>query len=82
MARNADLWAEENNIPQTKKTKSNQLRAGGVTQSGITSDLDQFAEPTAEPDSPQPGEAQPGQPGQTPGGGATTPGGTGGGGTV
>ena len=80
MARNADLWAEENNIPQKKQTKTNQLRQGGVTQSGIGSDLDQFEEPTADPDAPEPGSPQPGQPGQTPGG--QTPGGTGGGGQV
>ena len=80
MARNADLWAEENNVPQKKQTKSNQLRGGGITQSGISSDLDQFEEPTAEPDAPAPGSPQPGQPGQTPGG--QTPGGTGGGGQV
>ena len=82
MARNADLWAEENNVPQGKKTKSNQLRSGGVTQAGIQSDLDQFAEPTAEPESPNPEAPAGGQPGQTPGGGGTTPGGTGGGGQV
>jgi len=78
MARNAELWAEENNVPQKKQSKSNELRGGGVTQSGITSDLDQFEEPTADPDAPEPGSPQPGQPGQTPGG--QTPGGTGGGG--
>ena len=82
MARNAELWAEENNVPQKKQTKSNQLRSAGVTQSGITGDLDQFEEPTADAESPEPGGAQPGQPGQTPGGGGTTPGGTGGGGQV
>ena len=85
LARNADLWAEENNVPQKKQTKTNQLRTGGVTQSGISSDLDQFEEPTADTDAPEPGGAQPGQPGQTPGGqggGGTTPGGTGGGGQV
>ena len=82
MARNAELWAEENNIPQGKKTKSNQLRAAGVTQSGITSDLDQFEEPTADAESPEPAGTQPGQPGTTPGGGGQTPGGTGGGGQV
>ena len=83
MARNAELWAEENNVPQKKQTKSNQLRGAGVTQSGIAGDLDQFEEPTAETDAPQPGAAQPGEPGQTPGGqggGGTTPGGQGGGG--
>jgi hypothetical protein len=80
MARNADLWAEENNVPQKKQTKNNELRAGGVTQSGISSDLDQFEEPTADPEAPEPGSPQPGQPGQTPGG--QTPGGTGGGGQV
>ena len=78
MARNAELWAEENNVPQKKQTKNNELRSGGVTQSGITSDLDQFEEPTAEPDAPEPGAPQPGMPGQTPGG----TGGTGGGGQV
>ena len=85
LARNADLWAEENNVPQKKQTKTNQLRAGGVTQSGISSDLDQFEEPTADAEAPEPGSPQPGQPGQTPGGqggGGTTPGGTGGGGQV
>jgi len=80
MARNAELWAEENNVPQKKQSKSNELRGGGVTQSGITSDLDQFEEPTADPDAPEPGSPQPGGPGQTPGG--QTPGGTGGGGQV
>ena len=80
MARNAELWAEENNVPQKKQSKANELRAGGVTQSGISSDLDQFEEPTADPESPEPGSPQPGQPGQTPGG--QTPGGTGGGGQV
>jgi len=78
MARNAELWAEENNVPQKKQTKNNELRAGGVTQSGISSDLDQFEEPTADADAPEPGAVQPGQPGQTPGG----TGGTGGGGQV
>jgi len=80
MARNATLWAEENNVPQKKQTKSNELRSGGVTQSGIAGDLDQFEEPTADPEAPEPGSPQPGQPGQTPGG--QTPGGTGGGGQV
>ena len=76
MARNAELWAEENNVPQKKKSKQNELRAGGVTQSGISSDLDQFEEPTAEPEAPAPGQPAPGTPGTTPGGAA---GGTGGG---
>ena len=76
MARNAELWAEENNVPQKKKSKQNELRAGGVTQSGISSDLDQFEEPTAEPEAPAPGQPTPGAPGTTPGGAA---GGTGGG---
>ena len=80
LARNAELWAEENNVPQKKSSKSNELRSGGVTQSGISSDLDQFEEPTADPEAPEPGSPQPGQPGQTPGG--QTPGGTGGGGQV
>jgi hypothetical protein len=86
MARNADLWAEENNIPQRKQSKNAQLRSGGVSKAGITSDLDQFEEPTAELGTPEPG--QPGQtpagtraPGQTPGGGGTIPGGGTGGGT-
>jgi hypothetical protein len=85
MARNAELWAEENNVPQKKQTKSNQLRSAGVTQAGIAGDLDQFEDPTAEPEAPGPDSPQPGQPGQTPGGqggGGTTPGGTGGGGQV
>jgi len=85
MARNAELWAEENNVPQKKQTKSNQLRSAGITQSGISGDLDQFEEPTADAEAPEPGGAQPGQPGQTPGGqggGGTTPGGQGGGGLV
>tara|TARA_B100001057_G_scaffold500796_1_gene617879 strand:- start:950 stop:2647 length:1698 start_codon:yes stop_codon:yes gene_type:complete len=70
MARNADLWAEENAIPQNKQTKGQQLRAGGVTAGGVQTDLDQFEEPTAEPDAPEPGGAgntpQGGTPGQTP----------------
>jgi hypothetical protein len=79
MARNADLWAEENNIPKKKQSKATQMRAGGVSQAGITSDLDQFEEPTADPEAPQPGQPGPGAPGTTPGGGGTVPGGTGGG---
>ena len=57
-------------MPQKKQTKNNELRAGGVTQSGISSDLDQFEEPTADPEAPEPGAPGPGAPGQTPGGGA------------
>ena len=64
-------------MPQKKQSRSNELRQGGVTQSGISADLDQFEEPTADPDAPTPESPQPGQPGQTPGG--QTPGGTGGG---
>ncbi len=85
MARNADLWAEENNIPQRKQSKNAQLRSGGVSKAGITSDLDQFEEPTADPEAPEPGASgQPGPsvPGQTPGGGGAIPGGTGGGTTI
>ena len=66
-------------MPQKKSTKSNQLRTGGVTQSGISSDLDQFEEPTADAEAPNPAGAQPGTPGTTPGG--STGGGTGQGGT-
>jgi hypothetical protein len=70
MAKNADLWAEENAVPQNKQTKGQQLRAGGVTAGGVQTDLDQFEEPTAEPDAPEPGGAgntpQGGTPGQTP----------------
>ena len=79
MARNADLWAEENNVPQKKQSKNNELRTGGVTQSGIAGDLDQFEEPTAEPEAPGPDTTGGGGPGQTPGGGGAIPGGTGGG---
>ena len=75
MARNADLWAEENAVPQKKQSKATQLRAGGITQGGITSDLDQFENPEAPDDAP-PAE---GTPGQTPPAGGGTPGGTGGG---
>ena len=82
MARNAELWAEENNVPQRKQTKNAQLRSGGVTQSGIAGDLDQFEEPNAEPDAPGPDTTGGGGPGQTPGGGGAIPGGTGGGGQV
>ena len=82
MAQNSDLWAEENAVPKKKQTKNQQLRSGGVTQSGISGDLDQFAEPTADPEVPNPDQGGPGAPGQTPGGGGTAPGGTGGGGQV
>jgi hypothetical protein len=82
MVQNSDLWGEENNIPKKKQSKQAQLRTGGVSQSGITSDLDQFEEPTADPEAPTPGTPGPGAPGTTPGGGGTAPaGGTGGGGT-
>ena len=69
-------------MPQGKKTKANQLRGAGVTQAGIASDLDQFEEPTADPEAPAPEAQGTGTPGQTPGGGGTVPGGTGGGGAV
>jgi len=82
MARNAELWAEENNVPQKKSSKANQLRGGGVTQSGISSDLDQFEEPVADPEAPEPGGAQPGTPGTTPGGAAGGGSGQGGSGQV
>ena len=79
MSENASQWAEENAVKQKQPTKTAELRQGGVTQAGIAGDLDQFAEPTAEPDSPEPGAPGAGAPGQTPGGGGTIPGGTGGG---
>ena len=83
MARNADLWAEESNIPQKKQSKATQLRGGGITQAGVTQDLDQFEEPTAEPEAPEPGTGPgtPGTPGATPGGGGAVPG-AGGKGTI
>ena len=46
-----------------KQSKNAQLEAGGVSQSGITSDLDQFEEPTADPETPEPGAPGPGAPG-------------------
>ena len=82
MAKNADLWAEENNIPQRKQSKNAQLRSGGVSKAGITSDLDQFEEPTADPEAPNPEQPGPSVPGQTPGGGGAVPSKTGGGGTT
>ena len=82
MAKNADLWAEENNIPQRKQSKNAQLRSGGVSKAGISSDLDQFEEPTADPEAPNPEQPGPSVPGQTPGGGGAVPGKTGGGGTT
>jgi hypothetical protein len=83
MAQNSQLWAEENNVAQKKQTKSTQMRTAGVSQAGIQADLDQFAEPEASPDSPQP-ESQSGTPGATgPTGNTGTPGTTpGGGGTT
>ncbi len=81
MARNSDMWAEENAVPKKKQTKNQQLRSGGVSQAGISSDLDQFEEPTPDADAPNP-EGGADTPGTTPGGGGTIPGGTGGGGTI
>ena len=74
MARNAELWAQENDVAQKKQTKSTQMRTAGVSQAGIQSDLDQFEEPTPEPGAPDPAEPGGGQqgggtPGSTPGGG-------------
>ncbi len=81
MSENQGMWAEENAVKQKQKTKSSELRTGGVTQSGIASDLDQFEEPTGveqgEPPAQTPG-ATPGQP-PIPG---TPAGGTRGGGTT
>ena len=64
MAVNSQLWSEENNVAQKKQTKATQLRTAGVSQSDLTTDLDQFEEPTANPDAPAPG-----QPGTQPAGG-------------
>ena len=58
MSDNAQQWAEENAVKQKQPTKSAELRQGGVTQSGITSDLDQFEEPIA-PDAGDPGAQTP-----------------------
>ena len=66
-------------LPQKKQSKNAQLRSGGVSQAGIKGDLDQFEEPTADPEAPEPGAPGAGAPGQTPGGGGAVPGGTGGG---
>ena len=71
MALNSQLWSEENNVAQKKQTKSTQMRSAGVAQSDIQADLDQFEEPTAEPNAPAPG-----QPGTTPPGGTPGQGGT------
>ena len=80
-ATNQSKLSHEKKPKQTKKKpkqrKQAQLRGGGVTQAGVTSDLDQFEEPTADPEAPGPGTAPPGTPGTTPGGGGTTPGGSG-----
>jgi hypothetical protein len=76
MARNADLWAEENAVSQKSQTKSTQLRSGGVSQAGISSDLDQFEEPEAPDGAPPPEGETPGGGGGTPGGTPPTPGGT------
>ena len=79
MARNADLWAEENAVSQKSQTKSTQLRTGGVSQAGITSDLDQFDEPEEPEGAPPPEGTTPGTGGTgggTPGGTPPTPGGT------
>ena len=66
-----------------RKNRPNQINyVQVVTQSGISSDLDQFEEPTADAEAPEPGSPQPGQPGQTPGGSPGGTGGTGGGGQV
>ena len=76
MARNADLWAEENAVSQKSQTKSTHLRSGGVSQAGISSDLDQFEEPEAPDGAPPPEGETPGGGGGTPGGTPPTPGGT------
>ena len=75
MARNSELWAEENNVAQKRQTKSTQMRTAGVSQAGITSDLDQFAEPEGQPGDAEPAPAGAGgtaTPGTTPGGGSQT----------
>ena len=81
MTLNADWWAEESYIPKKKQSKATQMRAGGVTKAGVSSDLDQFEEPTADPEAPAPGTPGPGAPGTTPGGGGSVPGAGGTGGT-
>jgi hypothetical protein len=83
MARNAELWAQENNVAQKQQTKSTQMRTAGVSQSDISADIDQFEEPTADAESPEPGglggtpgaagpAGNTGTPGTTPGGGGST----------
>jgi hypothetical protein len=61
LALNSQLWAEENAIAQKKQTKSTQMRAGGVSQAGIQSDLDQFSNPAPEEGAPAPEPTQTGQ---------------------
>ena len=80
MARNAELWAEENNVAQKKQTKSTQMRTAGVSQADIQSDLDQFAEPEGETGAPEPGGLGTAPGATTPAGGTGTPGTTPGGG--
>jgi len=78
MSENAQQWAEENNIKQKQATKSSELRQGGVTQAGITGDLDQFEEPEAPDNTPPPAQTPGATPGQPPVPGTTRTPGTGG----
>jgi hypothetical protein len=73
MAKNADLWSEENAVSQKSQTKSTQLRSGGVSPAGIGDDLDQFEEPEAPEGAPAPGGTTPGEGGGTPGGTPNVP---------
>lgn len=75
LAHNSQLWAEENAIAQKKQSKSTELRNAGVSQAGVQSDLDQFAQPNPEPGTPEPeptntvstpAEPPAGTPGSTP----------------
>jgi hypothetical protein len=81
MARNAELWAEENNVPQKKQTKNNELRTGVASHSQASArDLDQFEEPTADAEAPN--QDHHNRDSRDRHQAAETPGGTGGGGTV
>ena len=74
------MLTEEQRYRYKKVCTSHRGRYLGYLLGVKVSDLDQFEEPTADAEAPEPGALQPGQPGQTPGG--QTPGGTGGGGQV
>ena len=76
MQRNDELWREENGQVEDTTAPESGLRAVGVTNAGITQDLEAVAPPEAPENVPGAQAPEAGAPESQPGGGAGAPGGS------